>query len=1006
MSKTRVILLAGTMLAASLTAAGAWAAESPASAATEVGEVVVTGTRLKLPADYTAPNPVMSVSAQKLESRGVVNLTDYLRNIPALTNSLKSEDYANAADRSSVGLNELNLRNLGTQRTLVLVNGLRHVSGDQYSQAVDINSIPEALIDRVEVLTGGVSAIYGADAVSGVVNFVMKDRFEGVDVRAQAGAATEGAGQSYQGSLLVGHNFVDSRGNFTFAFQGQNVRGVGILDRDYLRPENDYSLVNNPDPNGKYTRVFARDVRYHDSAEGGAVYTNLYTATTLAGVSFQGNGDPWVDGVDVGSDFMIGGSGTLGAKYREQVLPPSQRYVLNGTFNFDVTPKLRFFAEGKWARSQTTFVSQPSFNYGIFVPIDNPYIPASIVAGATTPGGLGAQAGVDATCQDFGICLPGPGVLVGRDNFDLGDVFEDITRNTYRFVGGFKGSPTDWLDFQAAYVYGRTETHDVERNNRIEERFYAATDVVLDPSTGKPTCRSNLDPSAVPFGDPFLGEAPIPDYPATFTPGPNSGCVPINIFGPNISKAGAKWINQTTVQDGLIEQHDVSAYISGRSTPLFELPAGPVSFVLGTEFRSESSVYHASPIQKQAAADQFNISFLGQASDSAGSYTVYEFYGEANVPLLKDVFLAKRLSLGGAYRFSNYSTAGSTNTYKVNLEWEPIDSVLLRGTYAHAVRAPNITELFQPTVQTYALITDPCDKDNYNIGKAPRIANCIAAVGDPADFVNTTSDAIAGTIGGNRDVKPETSDSYTYGIVWTPRFIPNLYISIDYYNIKLDQAIETFDAQVIADKCVDLPQPNQFCDDIRRDPVTHQIDGFTQKYLNIAGYRTSGIDFSVRYRVYPKTFGIDRDIGYLDLDLQGNKLEELTFIEDPTAGPDKQIGVANSTVEAPVWQLNLDAAWHVHNFTINYGYNYSSPMRRISKEAQRADPLYVAPQYFFFSARSTHDIQVRYDLEHHWSFYVGCNNFTDQRPDIGDPQPSEPVSPLGRFVYVGLEAKF
>lgn len=996
MVASKAFLFASTVLVSAALAGGAVAADAAASNSTEVTEVVVTGTRLKVP-DYAAPNPVMSVTSQTLEQRGVTNLTDYLKNIPALTNSLKSEDFANAADRGSVGLNELNLRNLGTQRTLVLVNGIRHVAGDPGTSAVDINSIPEALIDRVEVLTGGVSAIYGADAVSGVVNFVMKERFEGVDVRAQAGAATEGAGESYQGSFLVGHNFMDQRGNFTVAFEAQENHGVGIMDRDYTQPRNSYSLVNNTDPNIPYTKVFARNVRYHDSAEGGAVYTNFNTATSLAGVSYQGNGDIWVDGPDVGSDYMIGGDGTLAAKYREQLLPPSKRYVFNSTFNFDLTPKVRFFAEGKWAHTETTLVSQPSFNYGIFVPIDNPYIPASIRADAMTDGGLGTVQGA----SDFG--LPGPGVLVGRDNFDLGDVFEDITRDTYRFVGGFKGAATDWLDYQVAYTYGRTETRDVERNNRLEDRFYAATDVISDPVTHQPVCRSSVYPDQAPVGDPFLGEAPITDYPATFTPGPNSGCVPINIFGPNISKAGAAWINTTSVQNSLIQQHDLSAFISGRSTPLFELPAGPIAFVLGGEYRSESSVYHASDIQKKAAADNFNISFLGQAVDSSGSYNVEEVYGEVNIPILKDVFLAKQLSLGGAYRFSNYSTAGSTNTYKVNLEWKPIDSVLLRGTYAHAVRAPNISELFQPTVQTYGTIADPCDKDAYMLGKAPRAANCAADLGiDPATFTDTNSSGIAGTIGGNRDVKPETADSYTYGIVWTPRFIPNLYLSIDYYNIKLDGAIEFFQAQDIADKCVDLPQPNQFCDAIHRDPTTHLIDGFKQTYINIAGYRTAGFDFSARYRLYPKNLGINWDIGYLDLDLQGNKLEQLTFDEDPSAAPDKQIG----TVDVPVWQLNFDATWTVHNFVINYGYNYSSPTRRITKEAQRANPLYVAPQYFFYSAKSTHDIQVRYDIDHHWEVYVGCNNFTDQQPDIGDPQPSEPVSPLGRFVYVGMQAKF
>jgi iron complex outermembrane receptor protein len=994
-SARKATMLAGTMfLAISGAAAQAKAAEQPSV----VGEVVVTGTRLKLP-EYTAPNPVMSITSVTLQNRGVVNLTDYLKTVPALTNSLKSEDYANAGNRGSVGLNELNLRNLGTQRTLVLVNGLRHVAGDPGTQAVDINSIPISLIDRVEVLTGGVSAIYGADAVSGVVNFILKDNFEGADLRAQGGFATEGAGESERISALLGHNFADGRVNLTFDVEAENNMGLNTSDRTYLQPQNAMVRVRNPGPNGP-TYIFSKDVRYKDSAEGGAVYTNFGAATSYSGVSYQGDGQRWVDGVDGGHDYMIGGSGTLTGRYREQVLPPSKRLVLNSTFHVDITPKLRFFGEAKWAHTETTLISQPSFNYGIFVPIDNPYIPSSILADATTLGGLGTPDGAAA------LGLPGPGVLVGRDNFDLGHVIEDINRDTYRFVGGFKGSPTDYLNFQLAYVYGRTDTRDVEKNNRIEERFYAAADVITNPSTGQAACRSSVYPDQAPFGDTFLGEAPIPNFGATFTPGPNSGCIPINIFGPNISKAAANWINTTTVQTSRIEQHDLSGYISGRSTPLFELPGGPVAYAIGGEYRHESSVSRASDIQKLAAADRFNISFLGQGVDSLGAYDIYEGYGEVNAPLVKDLPLAKFLSVGAAYRFSHYSTAGDTNTYKFNFEWKPVQALMFRGTYAQAVRAPNIGELYLPTVQTYATIDDPCDINNVAIGKAPRVGNCDAALTalglDPSSFSNTTSSSVAGTIGGNAKLKPETAITYTYGLVFAPSFIANLYFSLDYYNINLTQAIETFTGQDIANKCYDLPQPNPFCATIHRDSSTGFINAFQQKFINIAGYKTSGFDFTIRYRLNPANFGVTADIGKLDIALEGNKLEDLTFNEDPSAAPDKQIG----TVDAPVWQLDLNTTWTYHRLTVNYGFNWSSKTRRYTKETQRADPNYVLPQYFYFSPHAAHDLQVRYDFSSKFEAFVGCNNCSDQRPDISDPQPSEPVSPLGRYVYAGVEARF
>jgi iron complex outermembrane receptor protein len=341
----------------------------------------------------------------------------------------------------------------------------------------------------------------------------------------------------------MGKNFAQDRGNITLTVEAGNTQGVNTNQRSYLEPQNALSLVNNPDPNSPYTKAYVANVRYKDSAEEGAVYTNFNTATSYSGVSFLGTGAPWVDGVDGGSDYMIGGSGTLAGRYREQALPPSQRLLLDSTSHFDFTPKIQVFTDFKIAHTDTTLISQPSFNYGIFVPIDNPYIPASILADALTPGGLGTAQGA----ADAG--LPGPGVLVGRDNFDLGDVMEDIKRDTYRGVVGAKGAFNDYLSYELTGELGETKTKDTETNNRIEERFYAAADAVTDPSTGQIVCRSNLDPTAVPAGDLFF-ESPIPDFGATFTPGPNSGCVPINIFGNgpnNISQAAKNWINTTSV---------------------------------------------------------------------------------------------------------------------------------------------------------------------------------------------------------------------------------------------------------------------------------------------------------------------------------------------------------------------------------------------------------------------------------------------------------------------------
>ncbi|MET0271563.1 MAG: TonB-dependent receptor [Phenylobacterium sp.] len=1005
---TSSLLTSAAVLAATLAPQGAAAQTAPA-AAVNVEELIVTGTRLRLQ-DYEAPSPVTTLTSETLELSGATNITEFLTDIPALTGSLDLSDGADTSTPGSAGLNLLNLRNLGTERTLVLVDGRRHVSSDPGTASVDVNAIPVAMIDRVEILTGGASAVYGADGVSGVVNFILKKDFEGVDVRAQQGWSKDGGGKSTFISGLVGDNFAGGRGNIMFGVEYATDDPVKFNQRAYTRAGERQILISNPDDPGTFDadaddpnivdNVLTRNVRYIDTSPGGSIYTNFETAPSVAGVSFLGNGQPFQQGEYAGGFFMIGGSGSLLDDYNDDLLPGLDRMTLSTRATFELAPRAKLFGELKYTKSKTSFRAQPSYDYGLFISEENPFIPANVLADARTPGGLATEEGA------FGPL----GVLVARDNFDLGTQSYDITRETIRTVVGLEGDLTNHVRYEASYVYGRADQNNRIYNVRLNDRYYAATDVVIDPATGQPVCRSNLDPTAVPLGDLF-GQFAFPEaaFGATFTPGPNSGCVPMNIFGEgNVSAASRDWVNASTEQDSQVDQHVVNAFVSGDTTDYFRLPAGPIAFAVGVEYRRESSDFNPSPLAALGESLEYPISGAGRGVRTKGHFDVKEVFGELSVPLLRDLPFTKELLVGGAYRYSDYSTSGGTSTWNVNGQWRPVQDVMFRAAKAKAVRAPNIVNLFQGNEQTFGNFSDPCSVENLGLGENPtlRRQNCAAALTalgvNPSTFINNSSEAVAGFIAGNPDLKPEKADTFTVGAVFTPRFLPGFSFSIDYYDIEIKDAIQSYESQTIVNNCYDLAQPNPFCDLIQRTAGGFnpgRLTSFQQVPGNIASYETAGYDFTARYLLNPEDFGVTQDIGTLQFAVVGNKLEKLVFVETSGAEPDDDVGER----EAPEWQVNLDVTWKWRDLMVNYGLNYFDKTMRYNKTTMETEPDYVDPQFFYYDARMTHDIQVRYEVNETFSLYGGVNNLTNQKPEPDDY--TYPVSPLGQFFYVGARAK-
>ncbi|MBI1251194.1 MAG: TonB-dependent receptor plug domain-containing protein [Alphaproteobacteria bacterium] len=990
----------GRMLRGVCLAGFAWAVAHPALAqdsAQAEEEIIVTGSRIRQP-DFQSSNPVVSVDAEAIQLSGTTNLTDFLQQLPALTNSIDSNDAASInAGIAGSGLNLLNLRNLGTDRTLVLVDGRRHVSSDPGSAAVDVNTIPIDLIERVEVLTGGASAIYGADGVSGVVNFIMRDDFEGMTARAQYGSPEEeGGGQSTFLGVTAGSNFAADRGNFTVSLEYSNDRKLSLYDREFsglrgvgFRENPGFADINGdgvPEVTPPFTQIPLGDIRYFDSAVGGAVYAQLDDYNALFGIDpaaildldFVGDGTPWDPGIFVPPIFQQGGTATPIASYNGDPIQGLERFAVNAGGRYDMTPNLRVFTQLKYVVTESESTSQPTFDFFLAIdPATNPYVPDVIRQTALSTGA--------------------PLIFVSRDNFDLGVRGERIKRETYRGVWGVEGSLFgDAVDYEASYTYGRTDVDARILNNRYNDRLSQALDAVIDPATGRIVCAIDLDPTYFSNNE-FIQGFPAP---TSFTPGANSGCVPVNIFGENSVSAEARnWIMTTSRESASVRQHVVNAFLTGDSERLFSLPGGPIGWVIGGEWRREESESTPPP------EDTAGLTFGNVRFPTAGSFEVREAFVELQAPILEGVFLAEELRLDGAARISDYTTIGQTTTWKVGLEYAPVRDITFRGTLAQAVRAPNIAELFRPAGQTFELINDPCSQANLNLGTQFRQANCAAilsALGvDPTTFIDPNSSSVGGTLQGNSALEEEEADTQTMGVVVRPRFIPNLTFSVDYYDIEISNAVNTALGEELAELCVDAPNiNNQFCKFVSRDPATGGIDNFTQQPFNVASFNTKGYDFSANYLFDPANWGVDGDWGLLNIRLIGNYLEELSFINVPNAPRDFDEGEGGPDEATPEWQFALDLTWQRGPLTLNYGWSWHDETRRFDAEEVAGDPAIAAPEYLYYDARSVHDFQARYDFSSVWSVYAGVNNFTDQEPDIGEV--AYPVNPLGRFWYVGV----
>lgn len=944
-------------------------------------DIVVTGTRIARP-EFNAPNPIQSFGAAEIKDVGATNVTDFLLRSPALLGSTTSLSTAgsNLSSAQLTGVNELNLRNLGTQRTLVLVDGRRHIAAEPGTAAVDTNSIPVDLIERVDVLTGGTSAIYGADGVSGVVNFILKHDFEGLSIRGQSSISQRGdAGNRYV-AVTAGKNFADGRGNLAASYEFNVTDEFRQTQRiPYGQTGPYYRFVRNPadfpdNPNTPYN-VPLTNLRWADSSPGGAIDTNLDFVP-----DFTGEGGVYDPGTYVsGSPFTIGGSSTPQDSYFGDFTPYTRRHIANILGSFRVSDALRFFGEGKFVRTFARTEGQPSYDFYTFLYPDNAYLNAKF-PGATD----GAY-------------------VTGRDNFDFGLHTYEARRDTLRGVVGADGEISAHSKYELSFVYGRVTSRGTTYNDRISDRYYAAIDSVVDPATGNITCRINL-PGQTDIQSDSSNVSSFNGPPITFAPGQ---CIPLNILGAGSpTPAALAFILANHTDHARLTQAVLSGSISGDTGAFFSLPGGPVGFAFGGEYRRESSDYIPSQLELN---DELLDSSLGVRTK--GMFNVKEAFGELNVPVFKEAPFAYALSLGAAGRVSKYSTIGSTKSWSVNGVYAPLRDLSFRGTLSQAVRAPNIGELFQGRSGAFQFISDPCGIDQQSNGTQFRQANCAAILNglgvDPTGFDPTNdptspaNNSLLGTSGGNPNLRAETARSWTAGAVLRPHFVRGLQISADWYNIRIRNAINTASAQDLAKLCVDQPTlDNSFCSLITRDPATGLINGYSLNPQNVAAIRTSGLDVAVSWSFTPS-----EQLGRFNVHVVGNYLHSLTRVASPGADIENQreYATTSSGGASPKFSGTATLNWHKGPFDVTYDVQYFSKTLRYTREELAGQPNLVAPRYIYYKESWLHNLQASIDVGKRYNFYLGVNNLLDAKPDVGAI--AYPVPATGRNFYAGFRVK-
>jgi iron complex outermembrane recepter protein len=997
--------------------------------------VVVTGTRIRAP-NLTAVSPVTVVNSQEIRLQGVTRTEDLINSLPQAFAG-QGGNLANGAS----GTATVDLRGLGPDRTLVLINGRRLVPGDPSTPNPDINVVPAALVDRVEVLTGGASSVYGADAVSGVVNFIMDTDFEGVRLDTQYSfyqhsndsdtgirAALDGRGFPYpRGSvadggtfdvnLAIGAGFDDGRGHVVAYAGYRKLNAVTQGRRDYSA-----------------CATQARSPAQIAAGGGVPGSVDLFcggSATSANGTFFINvpTGDPahpfTSTAFQVGANrTLVGGSTPYNFAPTNYYQRPDERYTFGAFANYEISPALQPYLEVMFMNDRTVAQIAPSGNFGntFSVNCDNPLLSAQQVAIICAPYNLLTSPDIQGAAPDTVASEANAGRVTAprvfldpstglpyfrgfanilRRNVEGGGRRDDLQHTNYRIVAGMRGDLNDVWSYDLYYLFGQTNFAETYSNDFSVTRLRRAIDVVDGPEPGvNPVCRSVVD-------------------------GSDPSCVPYDIFANGqVTPAALAYLQTPGFQRGTNQQTVASATITGNLGGWglqFPWANEGIGIAGGVEYRKESlelltdAAFSLLPSSDLAGQGAPTLSVEGQ-------FDVREAFAEVRIPIVEDSFF-HNLSVEAGYRYSDYNYGNrsvSTDTYKIGLDLSPIRDIRFRAAYNRAVRAPNIQELFAPQRVALNGNADPCADHPIAASETGCLAQGLTVgqvvVGNPAGQYN-------GLIGGNPNLEPEVADTWTVGVVLQPRFLPRFALTVDWFDINIDAAIQGIGQDTILATCVATADPG-FCGLIQRDnlgSLWRSANGFVRDLQqNIGSFSTRGIDIGASYSHEIGSWGS------LSFNLVGTWLDELVVdngVSDPydctgLYGP--QCGIPN-----PEWR---------HKARVTYthpdGYGFSVQWRYFSGvdvENTSDNPTLnniFAPFNERIPSQSYIDLTLSARIGDHYNFRLGVNNIFDREPPIigsngtgavvnacpgvvcsGNTFP-QVYDALGRYIFAGITLDF
>ncbi|MCO7248949.1 TonB-dependent receptor [Pseudoalteromonas sp. PAR1] len=961
----------------------------------EPEKIVVTGSRIKRDS-FSIPTPLVTMDREAIADTGLTNLSDILvDNMPAL-----SESIGNTTSQSSVsatGLSTVELRDLGANRTLTLIDGRRVVSNSYSGNYVSLNTIPSGMVERVEIISGGASATYGADAVAGVVNIITQSKKEGFDFKANTGETTDGGGKEFTLDLNYGTSFANERGYAYFSANWDRDFGMTFYDRKRAQIEDSYdydpdrmcNVMQTADGDQCMRDITQADwVSKSDGIPGGVFLENSRNDTQF-----------WYDGQTLRDDWK-GNEEIYGINSNQYVMldVPSDNVSAAVKIDYDLTDDVMFYAQVQYSESGSFNNKSPEDEYeGAYVPrydpttgepladvapgyipIDNPYVPQEI---------LDANPYKDRIYWD-------------RRFSEVGNISTDNTRKTIRSWAGLQGTLfNDEWDWDLSASYGRFTQHQI-RSNELN------------------TVKLNQALQAEQLAD---GTIQCIDEAARA-----EGCVPINLFGEgSITEEMAAWIRTNPIIDTEIKQYGVVGYITG---DLFELPAGSVSAVFGGEYRKDSQDLSTSDDMK-AGGITFNY-----VPNFYGEVEVYEAFAELAIPLLKDAPLAKSLSAETSLRLANYSmeNVNTVASYKLGVFWEPIEGYAFRANYARAQRAPTITELMSPPRGDYDSYDDICDgltatstkPGHDNCRKEPTLAAQLAA--DPNfEFSDENNSYSPGT--GNENLKEETADTYTFGVTVAPTFLENFNLAVDYYDIAIVDAISQISNENIMRECYNSEaawgEDNVFCNDITRNSEGNIIK-ILQRQYNLDELTARGYDVVAQYK-------LDLDnLGQLSFKLDYNHVIENSQTYEGLDGSlvtSHYAGYGSSKDKA-----SMSVTWRNDNLRIRWRTNYLGSFKA-SQSLEEDYQEYIAENdarceagedtcisnpeklaYQDYGSFLKHSLSASYTMslgeQSQLRVFGGVNNVFDNKGDFYPYGRGNYYSAYGggagRYVYVGAQYSF